>query len=159
MAGESRSFYKKREDFTWSVNMYFQGMDAWVLTVVAIRPEAKETVTIFQFLTFLFSFKDIPPPPLLMDTAPKEVTIHAGDRRYRFETAWPKTILQATLDNHIPLPYSCKGGRCSSCLAKCTKGGVKMSINEVLTDKDIKEGLVLTCVGYAETEVVLDLPV
>jgi ring-1,2-phenylacetyl-CoA epoxidase subunit PaaE len=31
-----------------------------------------------------------------------------------------------------------------------------MTQNEVLTDKDIAEGLVLTCVGYAETDVELD---
>jgi ring-1,2-phenylacetyl-CoA epoxidase subunit PaaE len=31
-----------------------------------------------------------------------------------------------------------------------------MSNNEVLTDKDLQEGLVLTCVGYAETDVELE---
>ena len=30
-----------------------------------------------------------------------------------------------------------------------------MSNNEVLTDDDLRKGLVLTCVGYAETDVVL----
>jgi len=104
-----------------------------------------------------FTVEYVPPPPLLADMTAKKVTIHAGDKTYQFETAWPKTILQAALDNHIPLPYSCKGGRCSSCVAKCIKGSVKMSINEVLTEKDIKEGLVLTCVGYAETEVELEI--
>jgi len=104
-----------------------------------------------------FTVEYVPPPPLLTDPTPKNVIIHAEGKTYRFETAWPKTILQAALDNHIPLPYSCKGGRCSSCVATCTKGSVKMSINEVLTDKDIKDGLVLTCVGYAETEIELKL--
>jgi len=32
-----------------------------------------------------------------------------------------------------------------------------MSINDVLMDKDLAEGLVLTCVGYAETDVELVL--
>lgn len=102
-----------------------------------------------------FTVEYVPPPPLLTDTTPKKVTVRAGDKHYEFETAWPATILQAALDNHIPLPYSCKGGRCSSCVARCVQGSVKMSINEVLTEKDLKEGLVLTCVGYAETEVEL----
>ncbi|MBN9381639.1 MAG: ferredoxin--NADP reductase [Chitinophagaceae bacterium] len=100
-----------------------------------------------------FTVEYVPPPPLLTDTTPKNVTVRTDNKTYRFETAWPKTILQAALDNHIPLPYSCKGGRCSSCVARCIKGSVKMSINEVLTEKDLKDGLVLTCVGYAETEV------
>ena len=32
-----------------------------------------------------------------------------------------------------------------------------MSINQVLTDKELEAGLILTCVGYAETDVVLEL--
>ncbi|WP_431209470.1 hypothetical protein ACQ86N_25270 [Puia sp. P3] len=32
-----------------------------------------------------------------------------------------------------------------------------MTINEVLSEKDLAEGLVLTCVGYAETDVELVL--
>jgi hypothetical protein len=31
-----------------------------------------------------------------------------------------------------------------------------MSINEVLTEGDLRAGLVLTCVGYAETDVGLE---
>ncbi len=72
-----------------------------------------------------------------------------------FEAAWPDTILRAAEHHHIVLPYSCRGGRCSTCTARCLSGKVKMSINEVLTEKELKEGWILTCVGYAETDVVL----
>ncbi|HWK07166.1 MAG TPA: iron-sulfur cluster-binding domain-containing protein [Puia sp.] len=102
-----------------------------------------------------FTVEYVPPPPLLTDTTPKKVMIHAGSRKYQFEVAWPVTILQAALNQGIPLPYSCRGGRCSTCVAKCVNGKVKMSINEVLTEKDLRDGLVLTCVGYAETDVEL----
>jgi ring-1,2-phenylacetyl-CoA epoxidase subunit PaaE len=34
---------------------------------------------------------------------------------------------------------------------------VTLSKNEVLTEKDLEAGLVLTCVGYAETDVELEL--
>lgn len=106
----------------------------------------------------IFTVEYVPPPPLLADTTPKKVIIHPKGSEgaiIEFETTWPKTILQAALDNHIQLPYSCKGGRCSTCTARCLSGKVKMSINEVLTEKDLLDGLVLTCVGYAETEVEL----
>jgi ring-1,2-phenylacetyl-CoA epoxidase subunit PaaE len=103
-----------------------------------------------------FTVEYVPPPPLLTDTMPKKITVHSGGREYRFESAWPATILQAALNQGIPLPYSCRGGRCSTCVARCLSGKVKMSINEVLTDKDLREGLVLTCVGYAETDVELE---
>jgi ring-1,2-phenylacetyl-CoA epoxidase subunit PaaE len=102
-----------------------------------------------------FTVDYVPPPPLLTETAPRKITIHAGNRSYEFEAVWPKTLLQAGLDNHIPMPYSCRGGRCSTCVAKCLKGSVKMSINEVLTEKDLQDGLVLPCVGYAASDLVL----
>jgi ring-1,2-phenylacetyl-CoA epoxidase subunit PaaE len=102
-----------------------------------------------------FTVEYIPPPPLITDITPKQITIHRNKQTLHIYTAYPTNILQAALNNHIQLPYSCRAGRCSSCVAKCLKGTVKMSINEVLTDKDLEEGLVLTCVGYAETDVEL----
>ncbi|HEY0109579.1 MAG TPA: 2Fe-2S iron-sulfur cluster-binding protein, partial [Fibrella sp.] len=59
-----------------------------------------------------------------------------------------KSILQAALDVGVSLPYSCRGGRCSTCLARCSAGKVYMTINDVLTDRDLREGWVLTCTGY-----------
>ena len=102
-----------------------------------------------------FTVEYVPPPPLLTDTTPKKITIRSGERDLRFEAAWPDSILQAAERYHIALPFSCRGGRCSTCVARCLSGKVKMSINEVLTEKDLEEGLVLTCVGYAETDVEL----
>lgn len=57
-------------------------------------------------------------------------------------------ILTAALQNELHIPYSCRGGVCGTCAAMCKKGKVHMSINEVLTDEDIKAGWVLTCTGY-----------
>ena len=104
-----------------------------------------------------FTVEYVPPRPVLADTGPKQVVVRAGDQQYSFTVAWPATILQAALDRGIALPYSCKGGVCSTCVARCVKGRVKMSKNEVLTEKDLEAGLVLTCVGYAETDVELEL--
>jgi ring-1,2-phenylacetyl-CoA epoxidase subunit PaaE len=102
-----------------------------------------------------FTVEYVPPPPLLTDASPKKVTIYRKDSFFHFEATWPDTILRAAERHHIALPYSCRGGRCSTCTAKCLSGKVKMSINEVLTEKELKEGWILTCVGYAETDVVL----
>jgi len=104
-----------------------------------------------------FTVEYVPPAPVLADTSPKQVVVRAGEQQYSFTVAWPSTILQAALDRGIALPYSCKGGVCSTCVAKCVKGRVRMSKNEVLTEKDLEAGLVLTCVGYAETDVELEL--
>jgi ring-1,2-phenylacetyl-CoA epoxidase subunit PaaE len=103
-----------------------------------------------------FTVGYVPPPPLIADSSAKDVIIHYGQKTYTIKVAYPTNILQAALNNHIQLPYSCRGGRCSTCAAKLMKGKVIMSINEVLTEKDLQGGLVLTCVGYAETDVELN---
>lgn len=104
-----------------------------------------------------FVVEYVPPPPVTVDKEPKEVVLYTGEQRMNFSVQWPSTILQAALDRGIMLPYSCKGGRCGSCAVKCVKGKVRMSINEVLMERDLEQGLVLTCVGYAETDLELRL--
>lgn len=104
-----------------------------------------------------FTIESIPAPRFTIEPVPRKVTVHYGKDKYEFTTTYPSNILQSALDRHIMLPYSCRAGRCSSCVARCVSGSVKMSANDVLTEKDLSEGLVLTCVGYAETDLVLEL--
>ena len=99
---------------------------------------------------------DTPAPPALMiDSKPRKVSIHYKHDEFDVQVKYPESILQAALRQHVHLPYSCRGGRCSTCTVRLLSGKVKMSINDVLTEKDIADGLVLTCVGYAETDVLL----
>ena len=49
------------------------------------------------------------------------------------------------MNNNIDVPYSCQGGVCSSCIARIKKGQIEMKTNQILTDKEIEEGLILTC--------------
>lgn len=102
-----------------------------------------------------FTIESIPVPRFEMEPVPRAVTVNYGDKTFHFTSTYPSNILQSALDNHISLPYSCRAGRCSSCVARCVSGSVKMSANDVLTEQDLAKGLVLTCVGYAETDVVL----
>lgn len=66
-----------------------------------------------------------------------------------------QSILRAALEAGIHLPYSCESGICSACSVICKKGKVKMSVNEVLTSKDLQEGWVLTCTGYPADDTVV----
>lgn len=61
-------------------------------------------------------------------------------------------LLDAALKAGIDLPYSCRGGRCSTCVARCLEGRVKMTINDVLTEREMAAGDILTCTGLAETK-------
>ncbi len=102
-----------------------------------------------------FSIKLIPPPPPITDFKPHDVLLHFEGNVHRFTVTYPENILQAALKNNIPLPYSCRGGLCSTCMATCLQGKIQMSHNEVLTEDDTANGLVLTCVGYPLTNVEL----
>ena len=102
-----------------------------------------------------FVIETPPRSPLLTDTSSKQLTIHHHKKTYHITVAYPTSILDAALQHNIQLPYSCKAGRCSTCSAYCIQGKVVMSMNEVLTEKDISKGLVLTCVGFAATDVEL----
>ena len=67
------------------------------------------------------------------------------------------TILDAALQKNIDVPYSCQGGVCSSCIAKITTGSATMIQNNILTDSEIDEGLVLTCQAIPQTnEITVD---
>lgn len=87
--------------------------------------------------------KNVPP-----DKESHFVTIQYDKQSYRLKVDYPDTILQAAKKQNIDLPYSCEAGRCGNCAAKCIEGKVWLSYNEVLTEKDVQNGLTLTCVGH-----------
>ncbi|CAG0909904.1 unnamed protein product [Cyprideis torosa] len=57
------------------------------------------------------------------------------------------TLIDQLIDADIDAPYSCKGGVCSSCIAKVTVGEVEFNTakNFVLTDEEMDNGFVLCC--------------
>ena len=75
----------------------------------------------------------------------KTVKISCDNIEYSLETSKDITVLELALENDIDAPYSCQGGVCSTCLARVVKGSVTMDNNQILTDDEVKEGLVLTC--------------
>ncbi len=81
--------------------------------------------------------------------APHRIRIIFGGETHDITAGENQSILQAALQNNIPLPYSCRAGICATCAAKCKAGKVVMTENEVLTDADMADGWVLTCTGYA----------
>lgn len=82
------------------------------------------------------------------DTNLHRVTFKYGGESHELAVQYPDTILDAARKEGISLPYSCELGRCGNCVAKCYKGQVWMLNNEVLTARDLEQGLILTCVGY-----------
>jgi ring-1,2-phenylacetyl-CoA epoxidase subunit PaaE len=58
-------------------------------------------------------------------------------------------VLDAALKSGLDVPYSCRGGVCSSCKCKIIEGSAKMRSNYILTDKEIEEGYLLSCQATA----------
>jgi ring-1,2-phenylacetyl-CoA epoxidase subunit PaaE len=65
-----------------------------------------------------------------------------------------ESILAAGLRAGVELPYSCKGGVCSTCRAKVTTGEVDMDVNFALEDYEVARGFVLTCQSHPVTDAV-----
>ena len=80
------------------------------------------------------------------------LNIKYDDVFYKLHLSAEKTILDIALQAKINVPYSCQGGVCCSCIAKITEGEAKMKSNQVLTDDEIKEGLILTCQAVSISE-------
>lgn len=86
-------------------------------------------------------------------TGKSKVKVIIDDEAYEFELdAKGKTILEKADSEGADAPYSCRGGVCSTCKAKVTKGKAVMDLNYSLTDKEIEDGYVLTCQAHPASE-------
>lgn len=85
-----------------------------------------------------------------------KVTVIVDDRSTEFELATVgANILDAGMDEGADLPYSCKGGVCSTCKAKLLKGQVDMDINHGLEQHEVDAGFILTCQSHPITDEVV----
>jgi ring-1,2-phenylacetyl-CoA epoxidase subunit PaaE len=84
------------------------------------------------------------------------VAIVDGARRV-FRVPSGQHVIDAAIAAGIALPYSCKGGMCTTCRAKVVEGKVHMARNFSLEPWELEAGFVLTCQSQPATErVVLD---
>jgi len=115
---------------TVSITLLTEGVPA-----VNIRKE--------NFSTYKPEIEATPP-----DTSAHYVSIHTREGIKKIKVQYPVSILQQAKEENIHLPYSCQSGQCGSCMARCVRGKIWMAYNEVLTERDITEGYILTCQGF-----------
>jgi ferredoxin-NADP reductase len=126
---------------------YICGPEAYMRMCTYTLQEEKVPKENIRRETFIIQSKQ---PPKI-DPPDKEahlVTIEYGNENYQLTVQYPDSILQAAKKQNTILPYSCETGRCGNCAAQRISGKVWLSYNEVLTEKDLQNGLTLTCVGH-----------
>mgnify|MGYP003115563409 CR=1 FL=1 len=80
-----------------------------------------------------------------------QLTVLVDDEETTFSMSQKDSVLDAALEKDLDVPYSCQGGICSSCIARITEGKAEMAKNQILTDSEIAEGLILTCQAHPTT--------
>ncbi len=79
------------------------------------------------------------------------VIIDGSQRMFLIEKS-VENIIDGGLRNGIELPYSCKGGVCSTCRCKLVDGEVDMDVNFALEDYEVARGFILACQSYPVTD-------
>jgi len=77
-----------------------------------------------------------------------------------FEAPRDQPILDtAEVEGVTSIPYSCRAGSCSACIAKLTSGEVDQSGQIFLDDDKVDQGWILTCVAMplSDCEMEVDL--
>ncbi|GAB4153960.1 MAG: ferredoxin--NADP reductase [Winogradskyella sp.] len=127
---------------------YICGPEDMIHTVkdTLVENNIKEESIFFE----LFTVPDSPEKENSVEdlTGNTKIKVLVDDETFEFEMSKEQSILEATLKQDIDAPYSCQGGICSSCIARITEGDAKMRQNNILTDNEVAEGLVLTCQAH-----------
>lgn len=81
------------------------------------------------------------------------VTVIQDGAQFDFELPSDgSTLLDAAMRAGADLPFSCKGGVCSTCKARIMEGKVEMTVNYGLEPDEVEAGYVLTCQSHPVTQ-------
>ncbi|MGK7906209.1 MAG: 2Fe-2S iron-sulfur cluster-binding protein [Synechococcus sp.] len=65
-----------------------------------------------------------------------------------------ENILDAADEQGVDLPYSCRAGKCVSCIGRIVSGTVEQD-HDFLKPNELDAGFVLTCMAHAKTDCVI----
>lgn len=76
-----------------------------------------------------------------------KVTLILDGEKNNFSMDSDDNILDEGLSNGYDIPHSCQGGICLTCLGKVTEGKAIMDDPGMLSDEELDEGFILTCIA------------
>jgi ring-1,2-phenylacetyl-CoA epoxidase subunit PaaE len=130
-----------------------EGMMDAVRASLLARGMPAERIKIERFAASIPKHTHVPRPlPQAAHTECEVNVVIDGSRRTFLLEKGQENIIDAGLRNGIELPYSCKGGVCSTCRCKLVEGEVDMDVNFALEDYEVARGFVLACQSYPVTD-------
>jgi ring-1,2-phenylacetyl-CoA epoxidase subunit PaaE len=112
-----------------------------------------ERVRIERFAASIPKHTHVPRPlPQAAQTECEVTVVIDGSQRTFLLEKGNENIIDAGLRNGIELPFSCKGGVCSTCRCKLVSGEVDMDVNFALEDYEVARGFILACQSYPVTD-------
>lgn len=95
-----------------------------------------------------FSLEDKDTAEALLPKVPHEVLMHVYESTNLIDVKAGQSILEAALENGLPVKYSCKNGTCGSCWGRYSEGEVNMVKNHALTNGEVESSYILLCQTY-----------
>lgn len=86
------------------------------------------------------------------DSKARVVTICYDNEEHKVQVEPGRSILESALEQGIDLPFSCQSGLCTACRGKALSGKVELVNQQGLSQAELKEGYVLTCIGHPLTD-------
>jgi ring-1,2-phenylacetyl-CoA epoxidase subunit PaaE len=80
-----------------------------------------------------------------------QIKVIYEEQDYTIDVSPNQTILDAALANDVDIPFACSRGICNVCRAKKLCGEVEMAEDEGLSDEELNENYILTCVSYPKS--------
>ena len=136
---------------------YLCGPKDMIMTIQDLLIEKKINKKKINYELFSGLDDKLEKEPLINKNNTSNLTIVYDEVEYNIKVKKSQTILDCSIENNLDVPYSCQGGVCSSCIAKLKKGKIEMLENQILTDEEIKDGLILTCQSIpASNNIIID---
>lgn len=95
-----------------------------------------------------FSLEENRTDEVLLPHEPHEVLMQVYESTSLIDVKAGQSILEAALENGLPVKYSCKNGTCGSCWGRYSEGEVTMIKNHALTNEEVESNYILLCQTY-----------